>query len=444
MKIMILWVILVLCINFSSASLLLHDSLDDGAEGMKDTGTFISAGNSKSYEYAGHFNPNEGTIQFWIKPEFDTTSDFGMFEIGKLGYQNSLGIINIKYGNRRVTFLEIRNNNFGYLQAWHDKDSARINKNEWSFVTATWKCNSGTNDFFQLFINGVPGYKHGGNSCENFLDSNKIQLGKTAWYSYMSATYDELKIFNNTKTQEEINQDYRSYFPIKCYANSDCGNNSWIGEQACYNKDIKQNFITFACEYPGTLNSYCKNSSSLKLKQTCQYDCSNGNCLKPEKTIEWLKSHQFSSGLVESQIGWPEHRSFTYDQALAIISFTHAGNTKEAKKVLNVMKAIQNKDGSWYSAYYSNTKKPWEWIKSTGNVAWMVIAINYYEAKTNDKTYSPVADKSIEWLKKRIKNDSSHQCYNGLDLGKDWWNVPNPENVFSAEHNLDAISALTN
>ena len=46
MKIMILWVILVLCINFSSASLLLHDSLDDGAEGMKDTGTFISAGNS--------------------------------------------------------------------------------------------------------------------------------------------------------------------------------------------------------------------------------------------------------------------------------------------------------------------------------------------------------------------------------------------------------------
>lgn len=444
MKKLMIFVLILLLPNLVSASLLLYDALDSDAEGMKDTGTFIAAGSSKSYEYANHFNPNEGTIQFWIKPEFDTNSDFGMFEIGDLGYANSFGIVNIFTWGRRITFLEIRNNNMGYLQAWHDLDSARINKKEWAFVTAVWKCNSGNNDFFQLFINGVPGHRHGGNLCENFLDSNKIRLGQTRWYSYMSAIYDELKIFDNAKTHEEIIRDYRSYLPIKCYANSDCGNDSWTGEQACYNNEIKQNFATFTCKNPATLDAYCENSSSLKLKQTCSYGCANGNCLKPEKTVEWLKSHQFSSGLVESQIGWPEHRSFSYDQALAIITFTNSNNMKEAKKVLNTMKTIQNKDGSWYSAYYSDTKKPWEWIKSTGNVAWMVIAINFYEAKTNDKTYSPVAEKAIEWLKKRIKNDSSHSCYKGLDLGQDWWNVPNPGEVFSAEHNLDSISAINN
>jgi len=158
--------------------------------------------------------------------------------------------------------------------------------------------------------------------------------------------------------------------------------------------------------------------------------------------IAWLKAHQYSSGLVESQIGWPDHRSFTYDQAGAAIAFTASGNLSNARRVLSAMASVQNTDGSWYDAYYSDTKAPWEWSKSSGNTTWMVLAINFYEKRTGDKQYAAYAMKALSWVKKRIETDTSSNCFGAVSLGQNFYNIPHPENIFSTEHNLDAYSAF--
>jgi hypothetical protein len=435
---------LFLLVAYAYAAELLYDPLEGSVDGVKGKATYFKDGNSSSYSPSGHFNPNEGTISFWVKPDFTSTANFGMFEAGNLGYANSLGIFNINYYNRRVSILEIRNNASSYLQAWNDLNNIRINESKWYYVTAVWKCNSGANDFFQLFINGFGGYRHTSNSCENFKNPSTLILGKTHWYGYTNAAYDEFKIFDYAKTSTEILNDYNSYFPIKCRTNSDCGTDGYVGNSYCSGKDVKRNYITYSCVNPGTTSSYCSNSTTAKLIQTCSYACIDALCVNPAQEINWLKKNQYLTGLVESQIGWSDHRSFTYDQALAAIAFTHSGSLVRARLVLDAMASLQNSDGSWYSAYYTDTKKPWEWSMSTGNAAWMIIAINYYEAKTGDKQYTPSANKALLWLNTRINNNQSDACYKGFNLGKNFWDIPNPEKVFSTEHNLDVYSALKN
>ena len=94
--------------------------------------------------------------------------------------------------------------------------------------------------------------------------------------------------------------------------------------------------------------------------------------------IGWLSNNQdrFSTGLVESQVGFADHRAFTFDQAISVIALTKSGDPARARKILDRMTTLQESQGYWRSAYYANTANVWEWNIDTGPVAWMVIAIN--------------------------------------------------------------------
>ncbi|VVB77927.1 Putative metal-binding motif protein [uncultured archaeon] len=67
---------------------------------------------------------------------------------------------------------------------------------------------------------------------------------------------------------------------VVCSKNSDCGTNGLIGNLFCTGNNITQNFISFTCNNPGQLNSYCSNSTAPQFKQTCAANqiCSNGVC----------------------------------------------------------------------------------------------------------------------------------------------------------------------
>lgn len=135
--------------------------------------------------------------------------------------------------------------------------------------------------------------------------------------------------------------------------------------------------------------------------------------------IGWLSNNQdrFPTGLVESQVGFVDHRAFTYDQAISVIAFTKSGNVARAQNILDRMTTLQEPQGYWRSAYYANTSSVWEWNIDTGPIAWMVIAINYYEAKEKDSRYGPVAEKAISWLQTRIDCNPTHVSYGALNLG---------------------------
>ncbi|MDP2925465.1 MAG: putative metal-binding motif-containing protein, partial [Nanoarchaeota archaeon] len=61
---------------------------------------------------------------------------------------------------------------------------------------------------------------------------------------------------------------------IKCYSNSDCGVNGFVGEGVCQNNDVFKNFKTYTCINPGQSNSQCTDSLLLQLFA----DCSESYC----------------------------------------------------------------------------------------------------------------------------------------------------------------------
>jgi len=163
--------------------------------------------------------------------------------------------------------------------------------------------------------------------------------------------------------------------------------------------------------------------------------------------VSWLCDNQdrFTTGLVESQVGFSDHRAFTYDQAVAAIAFTRRGNLERTRGILDGMEALQAlPEGYWRSAYRADTGAVWGWDIGTGPVAWMVMAINYYESEAEDDSYAVMAEKAISWLENRIDNDPCSGSYGALNLGENIPDIPNPEKVYSTEHQFDAYSAFRN
>jgi len=67
---------------------------------------------------------------------------------------------------------------------------------------------------------------------------------------------------------------------IVCSNNSNCGTNRFTGSPFCQGNNVYKNYITYTCNNPGTANSYCSNSTSAQLKNTCtgNQTCTNGSC----------------------------------------------------------------------------------------------------------------------------------------------------------------------
>src|SRR6059036_3830044 len=117
--------------------------------------------------------------------------------------------------------------------------------------------------------------------------------------------------------------------------------------------------------------------------------------------IVWLQSQQAPSGLVDSYEGDGQPRAYTYDQALAAIAFTHAGQLINARQTLDRMVLLQRPDGSWYTGYDLNGI-PISSTTDTGPTAWMAIAVNYYEASTRDRAYEASLTKVLDLLAGRM------------------------------------------
>lgn len=75
---------------------------------------------------------------------------------------------------------------------------------------------------------------------------------------------------------------------ITCDTNSDCGINGYIGNVFCQNGDVYQNYRIYTCNNAGTSQSYCSDSTSAELKQTCSDNqtCQNGSCSEVYSSID--------------------------------------------------------------------------------------------------------------------------------------------------------------
>ena len=157
--------------------------------------------------------------------------------------------------------------------------------------------------------------------------------------------------------------------------------------------------------------------------------------------IDWLIAQQdlHSTGLLESYEDNNDTTAFTFDQAVAIIAFTTSGELERAREILNTMKSIQLNDSknSWFECYNAVDATYGGCYKHvTGPIAWMVMAVNFYECRTEDPNYAPVARMALGWLDTMMhKDDPNDERYGSLK----WSDYD--LNIISTEHALDAYSA---
>ncbi|MFA4952980.1 MAG: hypothetical protein WC584_02050 [Candidatus Pacearchaeota archaeon] len=65
---------------------------------------------------------------------------------------------------------------------------------------------------------------------------------------------------------------------INCTSEIGCGADGFTGNLFCQSNNVYQNYRDYSCNFPNTLQSFCSNSVNARLKQVCQYGCSNGVC----------------------------------------------------------------------------------------------------------------------------------------------------------------------
>jgi hypothetical protein len=128
--------------------------------------------------------------------------------------------------------------------------------------------------------------------------------------------------------------------------------------------------------------------------------------------VNWLISQQQTqTHLLKS---WEEESICTahiYDQALALLVFTHAGRWAKADQLVEALAAAQNLDGSWYKSYGCASPAPppplcvhcdkWE-----GDIAWAIYALSRYRATGGAHTIADTAIVSgTNWLAQWVQPD---------------------------------------
>jgi hypothetical protein len=149
------------------------------------------------------------------------------------------------------------------------------------------------------------------------------------------------------------------------------------------------------------LNAYNVISRSIPTS----FSTAMSNTIASTAATQWLVSQQQETGLLKS---WAEESictAHTYDQALALIVFSHEGMWAQADDLVRALVEAQNDDGSWFKSYRCDDINlpcvhchKWE-----GDIAWAVYALSRYLALGGSHPQASIAmNGGADWLKTRL------------------------------------------
>ena len=155
--------------------------------------------------------------------------------------------------------------------------------------------------------------------------------------------------------------------------------------------------------------------------------------------IQYLLKHFTPDGSMVLSYS-DRNRAFLYDQALAVIAFSHAGEKSAAERVLRTLTKLQASDGSWTFQYLShaNSVEPAEEKTSpAGAIAWVAIATETYEKQFSSKSFHPMLAKCLHYLdSQRVQVDWNGKTSHPVRFS------PSRGSIIAFEHNLDTYSAF--
>lgn len=135
--------------------------------------------------------------------------------------------------------------------------------------------------------------------------------------------------------------------------------------------------------------------------------------------------------------------AFLYDQALAVIAFSLAGERAHAEQILNALARLQGPSGAWVFAYLADGADANQGVdmRIAGANAWMGMALNAYQ-KAFGKRYLAMSTRLHDYLRAELVavtiNGASRS---GLRFAPTDY-APGRSSIFALEHQLDAYASM--
>ena len=133
------------------------------------------------------------------------------------------------------------------------------------------------------------------------------------------------------------------------------------------------------------------------------------NTVASAAAAQWLASQQQGSGLLKSWENETLCTAHTYDQALALIVFSHVRMWTQADALVGALAQAQNADGSWFKSYDCQDTHGSACVhchKWEGDIAWAVYALSRYLALGGTHPQArPTMENGAAWLATRLAPD---------------------------------------
>ena len=171
-------------------------------------------------------------------------------------------------------------------------------------------------------------------------------------------------------------------------------------------------------------------------------------------TRTWLvRSYAYQPG--DPEYGTPlEHRSYTYDQAVAILAFLAAGDPGTAARLAAALAARQQADGAWAFSFHQLQTAGWDPYFRSGAVAWAAYALQKAAdaaaglPSVDAGALRAAAYRALEWLEAHISADTGlvaggrGRYGTNAATGQETFDPAYVVRWFSTEHNADAWMAF--
>lgn len=136
--------------------------------------------------------------------------------------------------------------------------------------------------------------------------------------------------------------------------------------------------------------------------------------------------------------------AFLYDQALAVIAFSLAGERAHAEQILNAMAKLQGPSGAWVFAYTTDgaDANPGVDMRIAGANAWFGMALNAYQKAFASSTYLAMSTRLHDYLLGELVGVSINGApRSGLRFAPTD-HAPGRSGIFALEHQLDAYASM--
>ena len=136
--------------------------------------------------------------------------------------------------------------------------------------------------------------------------------------------------------------------------------------------------------------------------------------------------------------------AFLYDQALAVIAFSLAGERAHAEQILNALARLQGPSGAWVFAYTSDgaDASPGADMRIAGANAWMGMALNAYQKAFGSGKYLGMSTRLHDYLRNELVGITiNNTSRTGLRFAPTNY-APGRAGIFALEHQLDAYASM--